>query len=153
MRTDIPLGLPEAMAIDQPDTTSTVRTSTSYRPTALQINENRLMFRALYQQICSSDQLLHTSTNIAKNLTQREKRLREKNTKCPNQNTIGSASRRESIERRKTKKNLFCVLCGLTFSCGYFTQREEKIRIIWKISKIKFIRNCLKRYFHREKKD
>jgi hypothetical protein len=41
------------------------------------------MYRALYQQICSSDQLLHTSTNIAKNLTQREKRLREKNAKCP----------------------------------------------------------------------
>jgi hypothetical protein len=39
------------------------------------------MYRALYQQICSSDQLLHTSTNIAKNLTQREKRLREKKRK------------------------------------------------------------------------
>jgi hypothetical protein len=32
--------------------------------------------------MCSSDQLLHTSTNIAKKLTQREKRLREKNAKC-----------------------------------------------------------------------
>jgi len=71
------------MATDQPDTTSTVQTSTSYRSTALQINENRLMYRALYQQICSSDQLLHKSTNTAKNLTQREKRLREKQAKCP----------------------------------------------------------------------
>jgi hypothetical protein len=60
----------EAMATDQPDTTST-----SYRSTALYINENRLMYRSLYQQICSSDQLLYTSTNIAKNLKQREKRL------------------------------------------------------------------------------
>jgi hypothetical protein len=41
------------------------------------------MYRALYQQICSPGQLLHTSTNIAKNLTQREKRLREKKAKCP----------------------------------------------------------------------
>ncbi len=73
----------EAMATDQPDTTSMVRTSMSYRSTALQVNKNRLMYRALYQQICSSDQLLHTSTNIAKNLTQREKRLKEKNAKCP----------------------------------------------------------------------
>jgi hypothetical protein len=40
------------------------------------------MYRALYQQICSSDQLLHKSTNIAKNLTQRRK-IREKNAKCP----------------------------------------------------------------------
>jgi hypothetical protein len=93
---------------------------------------------------------LHTSTNTAKNLTQREKRLREKKTKIvPNQNSIGSASRRESTERRKTKKK--SVLCFYA-DCGYFTQREEKIRI-WKISEIKFIRNCLKKYFHREKKD
>jgi hypothetical protein len=91
------------------------------------------MYRALYQQICSSGQLLHTSTNIAKNVTQREKRLREKKTQnVPNQNSIGSASRRESTERRMTKKNLFCVFT--TFCCGYFTQREEKIRKIWKIS-------------------
>jgi hypothetical protein len=68
----------------------------------------------------------------------------------------------------------------MTFSCGYFTQREEKIRIIWKISEIKlgtvsrrtsterkktkrkknikcpkwkFFRICLKESFHREKKD
>ena len=33
-----------------------------------------------------SDQLLHTSTNIAKKLTQREKRLREQNIKCPKSN-------------------------------------------------------------------
>jgi hypothetical protein len=125
-----------------------------YRSTALKVNKNRLMYRALYQQIYSSDQLLHTSTNIAKTLTQREKRLREKKTQnVPNQNSLGSASRRDSTERRKTKKNLFVFLCGLTFSCGYFTQREEKMKIIWKISEIKFIRICLKKYFHREKKD
>jgi hypothetical protein len=55
------------------------------------------------------------STNIAKKLTQREKRLREQNIKCPNQNSIGFSPRRESTERRKTKKNLFVILCSLTF--------------------------------------
>jgi len=65
------------------------------------------MYRALYQQKCSTDQLLHTSTNIAKNLTQREKRVREKTQNVPNQNSIGSASRRTSTERRKTKKTFF----------------------------------------------
>jgi hypothetical protein len=37
MQSDLPLGYTpyEAMATDQPDTTSTVRTSTSYRSTAL----------------------------------------------------------------------------------------------------------------------
>jgi hypothetical protein len=48
------------------------------------------------------------STNIAKKLTQREKRLREQNINVLNQNSIGSAARRASTERRKTKKNLFC---------------------------------------------
>jgi hypothetical protein len=109
------------------------------------------MYRALYQQICSSDQLLHTSTNIAKNLTQREKRLREKKTKnVPNQNSIGSASRRESTERRKTNKNLFCVFMQTDFLLWVFYTERRKI---WKISEFKFIRICLKKYFHREKKD
>ncbi len=118
----------EAMATDQPDTTSTVRTSTSYRSTALKVNKNRLMYRALYQQICSSDQLLHTSTNIAKTLTQREKRLREKKTQnVPNQNSIGSASRRDSTERRKTKKNLFCVFMRTDFLLWvFYTERRKK---------------------------
>jgi hypothetical protein len=85
------------------------------------------MYRALYQQICSSDQLLHTSTNIAKNLTQREKRLREKKTKnVPNQNSIGSASRRESTERRKTKKNLFCVFMRTDFLLWVFYTERRK---------------------------
>ncbi len=133
----------EAMATDQPDTTSTVRTSTSYRSTALEINENRLMYRALYQQICSSGQLLHKSTNIAKNLTQREKNKRKKTQNVPNQNSIASASRREYTQREeRLRKICFVFLCGLTFSCGYFTQSEEKIRRIWKISEIKFIRIC-----------
>ncbi len=117
------------MATDQPDTTSTVRTSTSYRSTALQINDNQLMYRALYQQICSSDQLLHTSTNIAKNLTQREKRLREKNMQnVPNQNSIVFASRRESTERRKTKKNLFCVFMRADFLLWVFYTERRKIK-------------------------
>jgi hypothetical protein len=91
----------EAMATDQPDTTSTVRTSTSYRSTALKVNKNRLMYRALYQQICSSDQLLHTSTNIAKNLKQREKRLREKkNAKCP-KSKFNRICLKERIHREK----------------------------------------------------
>jgi hypothetical protein len=34
----------EAMATDQPDTSSTVQTSTSYRSTALHINKNWLMY-------------------------------------------------------------------------------------------------------------
>ena len=85
------------------------------------------MYRALYQQICSSDQLLHTPTNIAKNLTQREKRLREKKTKnVPNQNSIGSASRRVSTERRKTKKNLFCVFMRTDFLLVGILHREKK---------------------------
>ncbi len=53
----------------------------------------------------------------------------------------------------RLRKICFVFLCGLTFSCGYFTKREEKIRIIWKIFEIIFIRICLKKYFHREKKD
>ncbi len=146
--------LQEAMATDQPDTTSTVQTSTSYRSTALQINKNRLMYRALYQQICSSDQLLHTSTNIAKTLTQREKRLREKNANCPQIKIQQDLPQGENPQREeRLRKTCFVFICGLTFSWGYFTQRGEKIRIIWKISKIKFIRICLKKYFHREKKD
>jgi hypothetical protein len=85
------------------------------------------MYRALYQQICSSDQLLHTSTKIAKNLTQREKRLREKKTQnVPNQNSIGFASRRESTERRKTKKNLFCVFMGTDFFLWVFNTERRK---------------------------
>ena len=141
------------MATDQLDTTSTVRTSTSYRSTALQINESRLMYRALYQQICSSDQLLHTSTNIAKNLTQREKRLREKKTKCPKSKFNRICPQGENPRREeRIRKICFVFLCGLTFSCRYFTQREEKIRIIWKISEIKFIRICLKKYSTERKK-
>jgi hypothetical protein len=92
------------------------------------------MYRALHPKICSSDQLLHTSTNIAKNLTQREKRLREKNQNVPNQNSIGSASRRESTERRKTKKNLFCVFMRTDVLLWVFYTERRKIRIIWKIS-------------------
>ncbi len=52
----------------------------------------------------------------------------------------------------RIRKICFVFLCGLTFSCGYFTQREQKIRIIWKFYEIKFIRVCLKKYFHRDKK-
>jgi hypothetical protein len=85
------------------------------------------MYRALYQQICSTDQLLHTSTNIAKNFTQREKRLREKKLQnVPNQNSIGSASRRESTERRKTKKNLFCVFMRTDFLLWVFYTERRK---------------------------
>jgi hypothetical protein len=41
--------------------------------------------------------------------TQREERLREKKENVFNQKSLGSASRRTSTERRKTKKNLFCA--------------------------------------------
>jgi hypothetical protein len=59
------------------------------------------MYRALYQQICSSGQLLHTSTNIAKNLTQGEKRLREKkNVKCP-KSKFNRICLKERIHREK----------------------------------------------------
>jgi hypothetical protein len=34
----------------------------------------------------------------------------------------------------RLRKICFEFLRGLTFSCGYFTRREEKIRIIWKFS-------------------
>ncbi len=139
------------MATYQPDTISTVKTSMSYRSTALQINENRLMYRALYQQICSSDQLLHTSINIAKNLTPREKRLREKKSKMSQIKIQQDLPQGENSQREeRLRKICFVFLCGLTFSCGYFTQRQEKRKIIWKISKIKFIRICLKKYFYRK---
>jgi hypothetical protein len=111
------------------------------------------MYRALFQQICSSDQLLHTSTNIAKNLTQRKKTMRKKTKNVPNQNSIGSASRRESTERRKTKKDLFCVFMRTYFLLWVIYTERRKIRIRWKISEFKFIRICHKKYFHREKKD
>jgi hypothetical protein len=39
--------------------------------------------------------------------TQREERLREKKENVFNQKSLGSASRRTSTERRKTKKNHF----------------------------------------------
>ena len=124
------------MATDQPDKTSTVRTSTGYRSTALQINENRLMQRALYQQICSSDQLLPTSTKIAKNLTQREKRLREKKRKMSQIKIQQDLPQGDNPHREeRLRKICFVFLWGLTFSCGYLTQREEKIRIIWKFPK------------------
>jgi hypothetical protein len=42
-------------------------------------------------------------------VTQKEERLRENMYNVPNQNSLGSASRRASTERRKTKKNLFSV--------------------------------------------
>jgi hypothetical protein len=61
------------------------------------------MYRALYHQICSSDQLLHTSTNIAKNLTQREKkekRLIEKKAKCP-KSKFNRICLKERIHREK----------------------------------------------------
>jgi hypothetical protein len=74
----------------------------------------------------------HINKYSLKPYTERKKTNRKKTQNVPNQNSIGSASRRESTERRKTEKNLFCVFT--TFSCGYFTQREEKIRRIWKIS-------------------
>jgi hypothetical protein len=85
------------------------------------------MYRALYQQLCSSDQLLHTSTNIAKKLTQREKRLREKNEKCPKSKfKRENASRRESTERRKNKKNLFCVSMRTDFLLWVFYTEGTK---------------------------
>ncbi len=55
-------------------------------------------------------------------LPQREKRLREKN---PNENSLGSASRRASTEKRKTKINLFVCLFKLTFPQGRL-HREKK---------------------------
>ncbi len=60
-------------------------------------------------------------------LPQREKRLREKNIKCPNENSLGSASRRASTERRKTNINLFVCFCGLTFPQGRL-HREKKTK-------------------------
>jgi hypothetical protein len=112
------------------------------------------MYRAVYQQICSSDQLLHTSTNIAKKLTQREKRLREKKRKMTLIKIQKDLPQGENPQREERLRKICLVfLCGVTFSWGYFTQREEKIRIIWKISEIKFIRICLKKYLHRKKKD
>jgi hypothetical protein len=85
------------------------------------------MYRALYRQICSSDQLLHRSAIIAKNLTQREKRQREKKMQnVPNQNSIGSASRRESTERRKTKKNLFSVFMWTDFLLWVIYKERRK---------------------------
>jgi hypothetical protein len=47
-------------------------------------------------------------------ITMREER-RNKKENVLNQNSLGSASRRTSTERRKTKKNLLVNLCGLTF--------------------------------------
>jgi hypothetical protein len=59
---------------------------------------------------------------------------REKKGNCPKSKFIMICPRRESTERRKTKKNMFCVLMQTDFLLGYVTQRKEKIRIIWKIS-------------------
>ena len=42
-------------------------------------------------------------------------------------NSLGSASRRASTERRKTKINLFVCLCGLTFPQGRL-HREKKTK-------------------------
>jgi hypothetical protein len=111
------------------------------------------MYRALYQQICSSDQLLHTSTNIAKNLTQREKKTERKKRKM-SKSKFNRICLKERIHReKKTKKNLFCVFMRTDFLLWVFYTERRKIRIIWKISEFKFIRICLKKYFHREKKD
>ncbi len=81
---------------DQPDIASTVRTSTRQRSTALYINENWLMYRALYLQICSSDQLLRTLTSLA------------------------------STERRKTKKILFLCGLTFPYRVDYTERRKTK---------------------------
>jgi len=41
--------------------------------------------------------------------TEKRKTKRKKNSNVPNQNLLESASRRASTERRKNKKNYFCV--------------------------------------------
>ncbi len=51
----------------------------------------------------------------------------EKKTKRKNENSLGSASRRASTERRKTKINIFVCLCGLTYPQARF-HREKKTK-------------------------
>ncbi len=48
----------------QRDNTSTVQSSMGYKSTALYINQNWLMYRIKYWQICSTSQLLWASTNV-----------------------------------------------------------------------------------------
>jgi hypothetical protein len=57
-------------------------------------------------------------------ITQRKKTKRKKENVL-NQNSFGSASRRASKERRKTKKTFFLFLCGQTFFQGRL-HREKK---------------------------
>ncbi len=54
----------------------------------------------------------HINKYSLKPYTERKKTKKKKTQNVPNQNSIGSASRRESTERRKTKKNLCCVFRG-----------------------------------------
>jgi hypothetical protein len=102
------------------DTSLTVQTSIGYRTTALHINKNWLMYRALYQQICSSDQLLHTSTNIAKKLTQIEKE--RKNVKCPKSKFIRICLKERIHREKEDLENPFC---------GYFMLSDFLLRVYY----------------------
>ena len=51
-------------------------------------------------------------------VTQREERVREKNVECPIQKSSGSVSTSAATERRKTKKNLFCVSMQTDLTLG-----------------------------------
>ena len=64
----------------------------------------------------------------------REKKTKRKKENVLNQNSLGSASMPQG-ENQQKEERLRKIWCGLTFSCGYFTQREEKIRIIGKFPK------------------
>ncbi len=84
------------------------------------------MYRALYQQICFSDQLLHTSTKIAKNLAQREKRLREKKRKMSQIKIQLDLPQGENPQREeRLRKICFVVLCGLTFPKGRLHREKD----------------------------
>jgi hypothetical protein len=48
--------------------------------------------------------------------------------KDPKSKFIRISSRRPSTEKKKTKKNLFCVFMLTDFSLRYITQRKERLR-------------------------
>ncbi len=85
------------------------------------------MYRALYQQICSSDQLLHTSTNIAKNLTQREKKTKRKKHKMSQIKIQKDLPQGENPQREERLiKILFCVFYADWLSPGGILQERWK---------------------------
>ncbi len=69
----------------------------------------------------------HINKYSLKPYTEIKKTKRKKTQNVPNQNSIGSALRRESTERRKIMKNLFCVFMWTDFLLRvFYTERRKK---------------------------